>query len=63
MQDFKMELLVQAKDKEEALKLKEVLREMYAEYGTQGLLGLYQMGKSPAGKMFTGKFKKSRSKK
>ncbi|WP_277477121.1 hypothetical protein [Catalinimonas alkaloidigena] len=60
MADFKMEILVDAKSKEEALKLKGIILEMYQDYGTEGLVGLYQLGKSPAGKMFTSKFKKKK---
>jgi hypothetical protein len=62
MQDYKMELLIQAKDKQEALQLKKILHEMYQDYGTDALIGLYELGKSPAGKMFTGKFRKKNRK-
>jgi hypothetical protein len=62
MQDFKLEIPVQAKDKEEAIALKKIILEMYEDYGTQGLMGLYQLGKSPTGKMFTSKFKKKSKK-
>jgi hypothetical protein len=58
MQDYKMELVIQAKDKAQALELKKILNQMYQEYGTEGLMELHKSASSTAGKMFTSRFKK-----
>lgn len=55
---FKLTLPIQADSEAQALKMKQIMTEMYEEFGIEGIIKLHESSQSGMGRAFTNKFRK-----